>query len=197
VAKKSKSQPGHAQETVHGDGVGLQSLLAIVPRADTPGFDLLSPRAVHAWLALYDHLRRFGHMVTRNVRSDLNFSELSATWTVRGVASACGIQRNQAGKALAELVEYGWLTRDDLRRIGQFGGFSYSLRLPENLSPQGKFKLKKKLKEKHGDLEDLKQRALRYLDQAELDETLMKTEYDSDLETRRTPDTDEDGGDED
>lgn len=164
--------PDHARGTVHGNELDAATLLSVLPTTETPGFDLLSPRSAHVWLALFDHLRRFGYVVDRMHR-DFSIKEPQATWTVQGVASAIGIHRNQAGKALAELAEFGYLTRDDLRRIGQFGGFAYALRLPTNLTPQAKRKLKDRLKDKHEDLAELRRRALRYLSEAELKDLLM------------------------
>jgi hypothetical protein len=147
-------------------------LLAVLPGTETPGFDLLSPRAAHALFALFDHLRKFGYIVER-AYTGFRITEPRATWTVQGVASALGIHRNQAGKALAELTEFGYLSRDDLRRIGQFGGFAYALRLPIDLSPQAKRKLKDRLRERHMDLAELSRRALRYLSEPELKELLL------------------------
>jgi predicted transcriptional regulator len=164
--------PDHARETMHGNKLDADVLLSVLPTTETPGFDLLSPRSAHVLLALFDHFRRFGFVVERMHR-DFSIKEPQATWTVQGVASAIGIHRNQAGKALAELAEFGYLTRDDLRRIGQFGGFAYALRLPTNLTPQAKRKLKDRLKDKHEDLAELRRRALRYLSEAELKELLM------------------------
>ncbi len=179
--------PAHARETVQGGKLDADALLSVLPGADTPGFDLLSPRSAHVLLALFDHLRRFGYVAERALR-DFTVTEPWATWTVQGVASAIGIHRNQAGKALAELMDFGYLTREDLRRrIGQFGGFAYALRLPTDLSPQAKRKLKDLLKEKHQDLADLTQRALRYLSEAELKELLMEEtleKRDEDFKTR-------------
>jgi predicted transcriptional regulator len=164
--------PDHARETVHGDKLDPAILLSVLPTTETPGFDLLSPRAAHVLLALFDHLRRFGYVVER-IHRDFSVKEPQATWTVQGVASALGIHRNQAGKALAELADFGYLTRDNLRRIGQFGGFAYALRLPTDLTPQAKRKLKDRVKDKHEDLAELRRRALRYLSEAELKELLM------------------------
>jgi hypothetical protein len=124
---------------------------------------------------MFDHLRSTGYVVQRKHR-DFVLREPQALWTVQGLAKACGIHRNQAGKAISELLDYGYMTRDDLRRIGQFGGFAYALRLPNGLTPQAKRKLKERLKEKHIDLEDLKQRALRYLSEKELKDVLMEIE---------------------
>ena len=177
--------PIHARETGHGGKLDADVLLAVLPGAETPGFDLLTPRSTQILLALFDHLRRFGYVVERTHR-DFSVREPQATWTVQGVASAFGIHRNQAGKALTELTDFGYLTREDLRRIGQFGGFAYALRLPTALSPQAKRKLKDRLKEKHQDLSELRRRALRYLSEAELKELLMEEERrssDDDLTT--------------
>jgi predicted transcriptional regulator len=164
--------PDHARETVHGGRPDAGTLVAVLPGAETPGFDLLSSRSAHVLLALFDHLRRFGYIAERTHR-DFSVKEPRATWTVQAVAAALGIHRNQAGKALGELTDFGYLAREELRRIGQFGGFAYALRLPTDLTPQAKRTLKDKLREKHQDLSDLKQRALRYLSEAELKELLM------------------------
>jgi predicted transcriptional regulator len=185
--------PSHARETVHGGKLDAETLLSVLPTAETPGFDLLSPRSAHVLLALFDHLRRFGYVAERAHR-DFTVSEPWATWTVQGVASAIGIHRNQAGKALAELMDFGYLTREDLRRrIGQFGGFAYALRLPTDLSPQAKRKLKELLKEKHQDLSELRQRALRYLSETELNGLLMEEKPErnnGDSKTRNRLDSD-------
>ena len=171
--------PDHARETVHGGRLDAETLLSVLPGAETPGFDLLSPRSAHVLLALFDHLRRFGYMAERTHR-DFSIKEPQATWTVQGVAAALGIHRNQAGKALAELADFGYLTRDDLRRIGQFGGFAYALRLPTDLTPQAKRKLKERLKDKHRDLAELRRRAVRYLSEAELKELLLSEDMERD-----------------
>ena len=171
---KPHALPSHARETVHG-AVGTEVLLSVLPSAETPGFDLLSPRSAHVLIALRDHIRRFGYMAERH-HGDFVISEPQATWTVQGVASALGIHRNQAGRALGDLTDLGYMAREDLRRHGQYGGFAYALRLPADLSPQGKAKLKKLLKDKHIDLEELKNRALRYLSEEELDEILMQAD---------------------
>jgi len=164
----------HARETVHGC-VGAEVLLSVLPSIETPGFDLLSPRSAHVLLALIDHIRRFGYVAERH-HGAFTSSEPKATWTVQGVATALGIHRNQAGRALGDLTELGYLIREDLRRHGQYGGFAYALRLPADLTPQGKAKLKKLLHDKHIDLEELKSRALRYLSEEELDEILMQAD---------------------
>jgi len=75
---------------------------------------------------------------------------------------------------LGELTELGYLIREDLRRHGQYGGFAYALRLPDDLTPQGRAKLEKLLHDKHSDLEEWKERALRYLSEDELNEILMQ-----------------------
>lgn len=110
--------PDHARESVHGGRLDADTLLSVLPGAEPPGFDLLSPRAAHVLLALFDHLRRFGYVVERTHR-DFSVKEPQATWTVQGVAFALGNHCNQAGKTLAELTDFGYLMREDLRRIGQ------------------------------------------------------------------------------
>ncbi len=89
----------HARKTVHGC-VGAEELLSVLPSIETPGFDLLSPRAAHVLIALLDHIRRFGYLVERH-HGDFVIREPQATWTVQGVATALGIHRNQAGRAWA------------------------------------------------------------------------------------------------
>ena len=42
--------PGHAPKTVQGGSPDAATLLAVLPTAKTPGFDLLSPRAAHILL---------------------------------------------------------------------------------------------------------------------------------------------------
>jgi predicted transcriptional regulator len=169
--------PDHARETVHGGVTDPTLLLALLPSTETPGFDLIPPRAAHVLLALLAHLRAFGYVVERN-HGNFTVTEPQATWTVQGLANACGIGRNQAGKALADLVDLGYLRREDLRRNGQYGGFAYALRLPTDLTPQGKHRLKTKLKDKHVDLAEWTNRASRYLSQEELDEIFMVLDKD-------------------
>jgi predicted transcriptional regulator len=170
--------PDHARETVHGGLTDPTLLLALLPSTDTPGFDLMPPRAAHVLLALLAHLRVFGYVVERN-HGNFTVTEPQATWTVQGLANACGIGRNQAGKALADLVDLGYVRREDLRRNGQYGGFAYALRLPTDLTPQGKHRLKTKLKDKHVDLAEWTNRASRYLSQEELDEIFMVLDKDN------------------
>ena len=131
----------HAQETGHGPG----EYLALMPTCETPGFDWVSARASHVWLALFDHARRCGiwvypkHVSAAEANADndtdvANWIGLGAQWTVDLLARTCGIGRNAAGAALKELVDLSWLRKSMKRHSGgQFTGFVYVLMPPPHI----------------------------------------------------------------
>jgi hypothetical protein len=128
----------HTHGTVGG-------LLALIP-APAPGkakgdpFVTLSGRAAKAWLALFAHARTHGDLRPRPVdpsRPELIDDQqytLASRWTVAGLGHAMGVNRDTAGKALHELVEGGWVRREDPRKTGQFGGIDYVLVMPTTVT---------------------------------------------------------------
>jgi hypothetical protein len=137
TAARVADQQHRAEVCPHGT---VEDLLALVPspRADTDRGDpflTLSGRAAKAWLALFDHSRRHGAWRPRHVdpnRPELTEGqwELTAHWTVAGLAHAMGVNRDTAGTALGELMGGGWVRRENPRNKGQFGGIDYALHVP-------------------------------------------------------------------
>ncbi len=128
----------HACDHTHGT---VGDLLSLIPRPAPEKdrgdpFLTLSPRAAKAWMALFSHARRFGTWRPRPVnprRPELSEGQqytLTAHWTVAGLGHALGVNRDTAGKALQELVEGGWVRREDPRNKGQFGGIDYCFTIP-------------------------------------------------------------------
>jgi predicted transcriptional regulator len=171
--EKPDSQRHHAQKTVHGKGSQAENYLELVPTPDTPGFATISARAVQASLALLAHARQHGAWMDRTPDDPhlaiLAVKELSAFWTVGGLAHALGVNRNTAGAALQELVDYGWVRKSQGRHAGgQFRGFAYALRAPSALTEQARFKIHKRLKKKGVEYREFEGVAGRYLDEREI-----------------------------
>ena len=130
-----------ACDRTHGT---VGDLLSLVPRPapekSSDPFLTLSPRAAKAWMALFAHARRHGtwrpqptsplHLETAEDRK----YTLIAHWTVAGLGHALGVNRDTAGKALQELVEGGWVRREDPRNKGQFGGIDFYLTTPTSVT---------------------------------------------------------------
>ena len=103
----------------------------------------LPPRAAKAHLAMFHHARKHGTWRPCPVdpsRPELTEGQqltLTAHWTVAGLGHAMGVNRDTAGKALHELVEGGWVRREDPRNKGQFGGIDYCLTVPASVTRRG------------------------------------------------------------
>jgi hypothetical protein len=178
----------HACVCTHGT-VG-EDLLSLVPRPAPDRergdpFITLSPRAAKAWLAMFDHARRHGAWRPRLVdpsRPELSEDQqyaLTARWTVAGLAFATGVNRDTAGKALQELVEGGWLRREDRRNKGQFGGIDYSLVVPTTVTCADKAKVADSLKKRGVEFVGYRWRtAARVLD----DQAIKRVQHDIQLD---------------
>jgi hypothetical protein len=80
-----------------------------------------------------------------------------------------GVNRDTAGKALHELVEGGWVRRDDPRNKGQFGGIDYSFAVPTAVTQADKAKVMDGLKRRGVEYQTYAwQIAARVLDQREI-----------------------------
>jgi hypothetical protein len=138
-----------ACERAHGT---VEDLLSLVPRPSPDKsrgdpFITLSPRAAKAWLALFGHAQRFGTWQPRpidNLRPELIDGQqftLTAHWTVAGLGYSMGVNRDTAGIALQELVDGGWVRRENARNKGQFGGIDYSFGFPSSVTQADKCKV--------------------------------------------------------
>jgi hypothetical protein len=137
----------------------VEDLLSLIP-GPTSGkhkgdpFITLSGRAAKAWLALFAHARRQGTWRPRQVdplRPELAEGQrftLTAHWTVAGLGYAMGANRDTAGKALKELLEGGWIRREDPRNKGQFGGIDYCFAVPTTVTQADKLKVTEGLKQR-------------------------------------------------
>ena len=146
----------HACKRTHGT---VGDLLSLVPapapdKAMGDPFITMSNRAAKGWLALFAHAQRHGTWRPSPVdpsRRELAEGQqltLTAHWTVAGLGHALGVNRDTAGKALAELVAGGWVRREDPRDRGQFGGIDYSLTVPETTTVADKKRVAKGLKQR-------------------------------------------------
>ena len=147
---------GRACDCTHGT---VGNLLALIPapapdKARGDPFLTLSSRAAKAWLALFAHARTHGTWRPRPVdpsRPELIDDQqytLASRWTVAGLGHAMGVNRDTAGKSLHELVEGGWVRREDPRKMGQFGGIDYSLSVPTTVTQADKVKVAEGLRKR-------------------------------------------------
>ena len=110
----------------HGTVVDLLGLIPGPALGEANGdlFLTLSSRAAKAWLALFSHARRHGTWTRRLVDPlrpavvDRSQYTLTAHWTVSGLAYSLGVNRDTAGKALRDLIEGGWVRREDPAQQG-------------------------------------------------------------------------------
>ena len=146
--------PDHAANPSHGT---VDSLLALVPGPDPSKsrddpFLTLSGRAALTWLALFAQARRFGTWTLRE--GDPNRPELAGTldltahWTVQGLAYAMGVDRVTAGSGLNELVKAGFVRRETTRNKGQFGGIDFTLCVPQGITQAARHKVAENLKKR-------------------------------------------------
>ena len=130
-----------ACDRTHGT---VGDLLSLVPRPapekSSDPFLTLSPRAAKAWMALFAHAQQHGAWrpqptspLRLETAEDRKYT-LTAHWTVAGLGHALGVNRDTAGKALQELVEGGWVRREDPRNKGQFGGIDFYLTTPTSVT---------------------------------------------------------------
>jgi hypothetical protein len=168
----------HACKRTHGTVV--EDLLALIPapmlgadRGDP--FLTLTNRAAKTWLALFWHARTHGDWRPRPVDpsrpelTDGHHYTLGATWTVAGLAHATGVNRDTAGKALAELAAGGWVRRADPRNRGQFRGIDYYLCVPAHVTAADKARVAEGLKKRGVEFVGYRWRtAARVLDEREV-----------------------------
>jgi hypothetical protein len=150
------SEADHAGKRPHGT---VGDLLSLIP-APAPGkmtgdpFVTLSGRGAKAWLALFAHAQQHGMWRPCRVDplrpglSEDHQSTLTAHWTVAGLASAMAVNRDTAGKALQELVDGGWVRRENPRNKGQFGGIDYCFTIPTAVTCADKAKVAQGLKKR-------------------------------------------------
>ncbi len=186
--EKHGAQPGHAQKTVRGMATPAGAYLALVPTPDSPGFATISARAVQAWLALFAHAREHGVWMERPPADPglaaVAHKDLCGFWTVGGLAYALGVGRNTAGAALQELTDYGWVRKSQGRHAGgQFGGFTYTLQSPTELTGQARSKIRKQLRKKGVEYRGFEGVAGRYLSETEIHR--IKDEIEGDLADER------------
>ena len=171
------SKADHACERTHGTAVDLLSLIPGPNPSKAKGdpFITLSPRAAKAWLAIFAHARQHGTWRPRPVNplhSELTDGQqytLTAHWTVAGLGYAMGVNRDTAGKALQELVEGGWVRREDPRNKGQFGGIDYCFTIPTTVTCAAKAKVAEGLRRRGVEFKTFEWRtAARVLDEQEL-----------------------------
>jgi hypothetical protein len=178
INSNTQSEAGlRACNHTHGT---VEDLLSLIPdpkpcKAKGDPFITLSPRAAKAWLALLAHAQQHGTRRPRPVdpfRPELTEGQqftLTAHWTVAGLGYALGVNRETAGKALHELVEGGWLRREDLRNKGQFGGIDYCFTIPTTVTQADKAKVKNGLKKRGVEFKSYEwQTAARVLDEQEI-----------------------------
>jgi hypothetical protein len=126
-------------------------------------------------MALFSHARRFGTWRPRptsplhlETAEDQKYT-LTAHWTVAGLGHALGVNRDTAGKALQELVEGGWVRREDPRNKGQFGGIDYCFTIPTTVTCAAKAKVAEGLRRRGVEFKTFEWRtAARVLDEQEL-----------------------------
>jgi hypothetical protein len=167
----------HACIYTHGT---VDDLLSLIPhpapnKARGDPFLTLSPRAAKAWLALFSHAQQHGTWRPRPVdtsrpeQTEGQQFTLTAHWTVAGLGYALGVNRDTAGKALQELVEGGWLRREDPRNKGQFGGIDFCFTTPSAVTQADKAKVVDGLKKRGMEFKSYEWRtAARVLDEQEI-----------------------------
>ena len=164
----------HACNHTHGT---VEDLLSLVPcpapdKAHGDPFVTLSPRAAKAWFALFAHAQQHGTWRLRLASPESTESQqftLTAHWTVAGLGFALGVNRDTAGKALQELVEGGWLRREDPRNKGQFGGIDFCFTFPTAVTQADKAKVADGLKKRGVEYKSYEwQTAARVLDEQEI-----------------------------
>jgi hypothetical protein len=88
---------------------------------------------------------------------------------VAGLGYVLGVNRDTAGKALHELVEGGWLRREDPRNKGQFGGIDFCFTTPSAVTQADKAKVVDGLKKRGMEFKSYEWRtAARVLDEQEI-----------------------------
>ena len=150
------SDDDHACVCTHGT---VEDLLFLTPapapdKAMGDPFVTLTPRAAKAWLALFAHARTHGKWRPRPV--DPSCPELAAGqqltltahWTVAALGHAMGMNRDTAGKALHELIQGGWVRREDARDKGQFGGIDFCLTVPASTTQADRKRVAEGLKQR-------------------------------------------------
>ena len=187
----TKDKVNHACERTHGTAGELLSLVP-APSPDKDRGDpflTLSPRGAKAWLALFSHARMHGDWRPRQVdpsRPELTEDQqyvLAAHWTVAGLGYDMGLNRDSAGKALKELVEGGWVRREDSRNRDQFGGIDYSLRVPTSVTQADKLKVAEGLQKRGVEYKGYQWRtASRVLDDTEIDRVRQDVELEIETE---------------
>ena len=147
----------HACDRTHGT---VGDLLSLVPRpapekSRGDPFLTLSPCAAKAWMALFAARPAARDLAATTSRStpSLKLTDgqqytLTAHWTVAGLGHAMGVNRDTAGKALQELVEGGWVRREDPRNKGQFGGIDFCFTTPTSITCADKARVAKGLKKR-------------------------------------------------
>jgi hypothetical protein len=94
---------------------------------------------------------------------------LTAHWTVAALGHATSVNRDTAGRALAELVAGGWVRREDPRNKGQYGGIDYSLAVPASVSQADKARVAEGLRKRGIEYRDYESRtAARVLEDHEI-----------------------------
>jgi len=170
-------------------------LLSLVPRPAPEKdrgdpFLTLSPRAAKTWLALFAHAQQHGAWrpqptspLRLETAEDRKYT-LTAHWTVAGLGHALGVNRDTAGKALQELVEGGWMRREDPRNKGQFGGIDYCFTSPTTVTCADKAKVAEGLKRRGVEYRNYEWRtAARVLDEHEMQQVRQDVELE--IETER------------
>jgi hypothetical protein len=96
---------------------------------------------------------------------------------VHGLGYATGTNRDTAGKALQELVEGGWVRREDCRNKGQFGGITYVLTVPASITHADKSRVANALKKRGVEYRDYEFRtAARVLGDEEIERVRQDVE---------------------
>ena len=182
------SAPGihsHACERKHGTVV---ELLALIPDQDVskargdPFITMSGRPPRRGWPCL--RMRRHGAWQPRRIdplRPELSEGELELTahWTVHALGYAMGANRDTAGKAMKELMEGGWVRREDPRNKGQFGGIDYTLVVPNAVTQADRYKVAAGLKKRGIEYRGYEHRlATRVLE----DEEIRRVRSDVDLE---------------
>ena len=190
-ATAMREEPCHACERTHGT---VEDLLFLVPapissKAKGDPFLTMSGRAAKAWLALFAHARAHGMWRPRLVdpsRPELTEGHQNtptAHWTVAGLGHALGVNRDTAGKALAELVAGGWVRRENPRDKGQFGGIDYCFTIPTNVTQADKNRVAEGLKKRGVEYRSYEYRtAARVLDDQEIERVQADVELDIEIE---------------
>ena len=185
------SEDDHACVCTHGT---VEDLLSLIPapapdKAKGDPFLTMSSRAAKAWFALFSHSRRYGTWRPRPVdpswpkSTDSQQFTLSAHWTVAGLGHAMGVNRDTAGKALAELVAGGWVRREDPRDRGQFGGIDYCFTVPSSVTRADKARVADGLRKRGAEYRGYEWRtAARVLDDTEIERVRHDIEMEIEME---------------